>query len=163
MLLTKIEAFEPKSTPPLQPAPHTEAMESTAVTTGTLESSISALETRLETKFNTMMKPLAAQITAQITNAQVNAQVTEALPNMLAHAERKSSLKDVSGRPSKFSRRMIILDNDEDSSTGTSVRYFRPRELAPELQPPQLFFPRLRMVGHLRVGDPPNPNWLPPP
>lgn len=127
MLLAKIEALEKQSTRPPQPAPHAEAMESAAVPPTTLESSIAALETRLETKFTTMMNTLAAQIMAQITNqvnAQVNAQVAETLPNMLARAARKGSLKDVSGRPSKFSRRSISLNDDEDSGSlsGTEVQ-----------------------------------------
>lgn len=139
MLLAKIEAIENQSTPPPQSSPHAEVMESEAAAPATLESSINALETRLETKFADMMSELGSQLLSKITkqfHAQINAQVAEALPNMLARAARKGNLKDISGRPSKFSRRLIILDDEEDSSSlsGTEVQA---SELAPELQPTQ--------------------------
>ncbi|KAH6937509.1 hypothetical protein HPB50_000989 [Hyalomma asiaticum] len=97
MLLAKIEALEKQSTRPPQPVPHAESKESEVAAPTTLESSAAALESRLENKIATMMNALAAEIMAQITNqfnVQVNAQVAEALPNVLARAARKGSLKD---------------------------------------------------------------------
>lgn len=80
-------------------------------------------------------KSRGTQLLSKITK-RFHAQVAEALPNMLAQATSQGNMKDIPGRPSKFSHRLIILDDDEYSSSlsGTEVQA---SELAPELQPTQ--------------------------
>ncbi|KAH7933576.1 hypothetical protein HPB49_014031 [Dermacentor silvarum] len=95
--------------------------------------SFETMEARLSAKMELLIGTAMAQMLAKIDEL-ITSKVNQAVAAQLRTLRKAGPLRDVSGRPSKFSRRIVDIDDDEDCTlAGLDAKTFLHSLLTPNL------------------------------
>ncbi|KAH7948906.1 hypothetical protein HPB49_003395 [Dermacentor silvarum] len=126
-LRAKIASLEAQlSNPPSAPTPpsasNAESMDSEiTLPKPSGHDSFETMEARLSAKMELLIGTALAQMLTKIDEL-ITSKVNEAVAAQLRALRKAGPLRDVSGRPSKFSRRIVDIDDEECSLAGLDVK-----------------------------------------